>query len=96
MPAEELVELGAKIALRAVSEFPQLIFNRHVARYFHGIGRRLIALLTLGKVRIPSSLRIVPDGQAPKPRRNDWIALGVGIGTWIATFSGILVVIVAA
>lgn len=59
------------------------IFSRHTPRLFHGIGRRTIAIATLGRKRIPSSLRIVPKGMKPRPRRNDWLALWVGVGTSI-------------
>ncbi|WP_242127632.1 hypothetical protein [Sphingobium sp. Sx8-8] len=59
------------------------IFSRHTPRLFHGIGRRTIAIATLGRKRIPSSLRVVPRGMKPRPRRNDWLALWVGVGTSI-------------
>jgi type VI protein secretion system component VasF len=65
------------------------IFSRHTARFFHGIGRRLIAMLTLGRARIPTSLRTVPKGMSARPRRSDWLALWVGILFWVALFFGI-------
>jgi hypothetical protein len=65
------------------------IFSRHTARFFHGIGRRLIAMLTLGRTRIPTSLRTVPKGMSARPRRSDWLALWVGILFWVALFFGI-------
>lgn len=65
------------------------IFSRHTARFFHGVGRRLIAMLTLGRMRIPTSLRTVPKGVSARPRRSDWLALWVGILFWVALFFGI-------
>ncbi|SEJ04809.1 hypothetical protein SAMN05518849_102323 [Sphingobium sp. AP50] len=65
------------------------VFSRHTARFFHGVGRRLIAVATLGRKRIPSSLRAVPRGARARPRRSDWLALWVGIIGWIALFLGI-------
>lgn len=65
------------------------IFSRHTARFFHGVGRRVIAILTLGRIRIPSSLRAVPRGVSARPRRSDWLALWVGILFWVALFLGI-------
>lgn len=62
------------------------IFSGPTARFFHGVGRRSIAILTLGRWRIPSSLRTAPRGQRPRPRRNDWLALLVGILLWIMLF----------
>jgi hypothetical protein len=85
MPAEALFEIAAEVGLRAVANVvPELLFNKYVARYFHGVGRHVIMLLTLGYVRIPSSLRIVPRGTKPKPTVQDWIALIAGILTWSA------------
>jgi hypothetical protein len=89
MPAEELVEFGAKLAFRAVINVPELVFNKYVARYFHGVGRHVIMLLTLGFVRIPSSLRMVPAGTKPKPTAQDWIALIFGILTWGASATAV-------
>ncbi|HAF41749.1 MAG TPA: hypothetical protein DCG90_08290 [Sphingobium sp.] len=65
------------------------VFSRHTARFFHGVGRRVIALVTLGGKRIPSSLRTVPKGVHARPRRSDWLALWIGILSWIALFMGI-------
>ncbi|MDV5825187.1 hypothetical protein [Sphingobium naphthae] len=62
------------------------IFSRHSARFFHGVGRRVIAVVTLGGKRIPSSLRSVPKGASARPRRSDWLALWTGILFWIALF----------
>ncbi|MET0248537.1 MAG: hypothetical protein ABW164_02280 [Sphingobium sp.] len=64
------------------------VFSGHSARFFHGVGRRLLAVVTLGGVRIPSSLRRVPVGAGAKPRRSDWVALWTGILFWIALFVG--------
>ena len=83
MPADEIVEVVARVAISAVAEVgAQLIFNRYVARYFHGVGRRAIAVSTLGKIRIPSSLRESPDGSKPRPKPSDWVALVAGILVW--------------
>ncbi len=79
MPYDELIEIGAKLAFRAATSAPELIFNRHVARYFHGIGRRVIVVLTLGSVRIISSKRHGIDQQKPEPMPRDWFALAVGV-----------------
>ncbi|MCP1469960.1 hypothetical protein J3E64_001647 [Sphingobium sp. OAS761] len=65
------------------------IFSRHTARFFHGVGRRTIAVGTLGRVRVASSLRTVPRGMAARPRRSDWLALWVGILVWTAAFLAI-------
>jgi hypothetical protein len=92
MPLDELTEIGVEVAFRVVAEVPQLIFNKHVARYFHGVGRRAITVATFGKIKISSSLRIAPKGQKPKPRRQDWWALGVGIGIWFAALGGVVAV----
>lgn len=62
------------------------VFSRHTARFFHGVGRRLIAVATLGGKRIPSSLRTVRRGVSARPRRSDWLALWVGVVSWIALF----------
>ena len=62
------------------------IFSRHTARFFHGLGRRVIFVTTLGAKRIPSSLRTVPKGVRASPRRSDWVALWVGIGSWVGLF----------
>ncbi|MFC3443001.1 hypothetical protein ACFOKF_17655 [Sphingobium rhizovicinum] len=65
------------------------VFSRHTARFFHGVGRRVIAVATLGGKRIPTSLRTVPRGARARPRRSDWLALWVGIFSWIALFLAI-------
>jgi hypothetical protein len=83
MPADELVEFAARAVIGTVLEaVPQLIFNKYVARYFHGVGRHALMLITFGTLRIPSSLRMVPPGTKPKPTGQDWLALCVGIVTW--------------
>ena len=82
MPSDELVEFAAKLAFRAVVNVPELLFNKYVARYFHSVGRYVTMIITLGFVRIPSSLRMVPQGTRPKPTLQDWLALIVGIAVW--------------
>lgn len=67
------------------------IFAGGTARFFHGVGRRAIALTTLGKVRIPSSLRVVPRSSRAAPRRSDWFALWVGTAIWITLFAAICI-----
>ncbi len=62
------------------------IFSRHTARFFHGVGRRVIFVGSLGAKRIPSSLRKVPKAVRAGPRRSDWLALWTGVGSWIALF----------
>lgn len=66
------------------------IFSGHTARFFHAIGRRVIAIATLGRTRIPSSLRSVPQGVRPRPRRSDWLALWVGVAVWTALFVALI------
>jgi hypothetical protein len=83
----EAVAFVGRVAVELTAEF---IFSRHGARYFHGIGRRVIAVATLGGKRIPSSLRQVPKGARPKPRRSDWWALFVGIGTFVAAIAAVI------
>jgi hypothetical protein len=84
MPLDEVAgEVLGFVGRLAVEAAADHIFSRHTARFFHGVGRRLIAVATLGKVRIPSSLRDVVDGQQPKPRASDWVALGIGILVWV-------------
>jgi hypothetical protein len=83
---EAIVFVG-RVALEFTAEF---IFSKHGARYFHGIGRRVIAIVTAGRIRIPSSLRQVPRGMTPKPRQGDWLALFVGIGTFVAAAGGVI------
>jgi hypothetical protein len=92
MPLDELAELGADLVVRAVGTVPELIFNRHVARYFHGIGRRVISILTLGQTRIPSSLRDVTEGTKPEPTIGDWISLVAGIAVFATTLFGVMFV----
>jgi hypothetical protein len=89
MPADELVELATKLAVRLVVEVPELVFNKYVARYFHGVGRHAIMILTLGYIRIPSSLRMVPQGTKPKPTSQDWVALIFGIAVWGASATAV-------
>lgn len=74
-------------ATQSVSKF---VYSGRVARYFHGIGRHVIAFSTLGRVRIPTSLRIVPKGVTPKPRRSDWVALWVGVGIWLIGMAALI------
>lgn len=62
------------------------IFSGPTARFFHGMGRRAVAVATLGRWRIPSSLRRVPRGTRPRPRRSDWMALVIGVMLWIGLF----------
>lgn len=92
MPVDEIIgEVVAKVAGQAVGvvvdSAVELIssdlFRGWLARYFHGIGRRLIAVATFGRVKIPSSLRVVPKGAQPKPMVWDWIALWVGVIVWL-------------
>ena len=49
-----------------------------------------IAIATLGRKRIPSSLRVVPKGMVPRPRRSDWLALWVGVATSIALVAAVI------
>lgn len=81
---DEVAEFAAQVAFRVVVNVPELIFNRYVARYFHGVGRYTLMGVTLGMLRIPSSLRMVPEGTKPRPTGRDWFALFVGIITWSA------------
>ncbi len=91
MPAEELVEVAAKLAFRVVINVPELVFNKYVARYFHGVGRHVLMVLTIGIVRIPSSLRMVPKGTKPDPTAQDWFALIAGILTWGAAAAAVYI-----
>ena len=84
----EAVAFVGRVAVEFTAEF---IFSKYGARYFHGIGRRVIAVVTFGRKRIPSSVRQVPKGTKPKPRAGDWLALYVGIGTFIAAVAGVIV-----
>lgn len=62
------------------------VFSGYTARFFHGLGRRSIALATWGRIRIPSSLRTAPRGVHPRPRRSDWLALWIGVAIWFGLF----------
>ena len=62
------------------------VFSGYTARFFHGVGRRSIAIATLGRIRIPSSLRTAPRGVRPRPRRSDWLALWIGVAIWFGLF----------
>jgi len=62
------------------------VFSGYTARFFHGLGRRSLAVATLGRIRIPSSLRTVPHGVHPRPRRSDWLALWTGVAIWCGLF----------
>lgn len=91
---DEIVGEAASFLFRKVGGFAveltvDHIFSRHTARFFHGVGRRLIAMLTLGRTRIPTSLRTVPKGVSARPRRSDWLALWIGILFWVALFFAI-------
>ena len=79
--------VATEVAAQSVSK---LIYSGRVERYFHGIGRLAIAFSTLGRVRIPTSLRVVPKGVTPKPRRSDWVALLVGIGIWVVGMAALI------
>lgn len=92
MPVDEIIgEAVATVAGQAVGVavdsavglITSNLFGGWLARYFHGIGRRLVAVATLGRVQIPSSLRTVVKGQRPKPTISDWIALWVGVAVWL-------------
>lgn len=76
---------------RAVADVAlEFVFSKHGARYFHGIGRHVIAIITLGQLRIPSSLRQVPKGTKPKPNPSDWVALFVGIAVFGLSASAVI------
>ncbi|MFX4087799.1 hypothetical protein ACKU27_22190 [Sphingobium yanoikuyae] len=91
MPVDEIGEIAFRAAGFVAREAAGLvvdiavdyIFSRHTPRLFHAIGRRTIAIATLGRKRIPSSLRVIPKGMVPRPRRSDWLALWVGVATSI-------------
>lgn len=89
---DEVAEFAANMAFQLVVNVPELIFNRHVARYFHGVGRYTLMGATLGAVRIPSSLRMVPEGTKAKPIARDWFALFTGIIVWSAAVVGLYAV----
>lgn len=67
------------------------VFSGYTARFFHGLGRRSIAIATWGRIRIPSSLRTAPPGMHPRPRRSDWLALWVGVAIWGSLFLALCV-----
>jgi hypothetical protein len=88
MPIDDLAgevigDLLGRFAGLAVETVAEHIFSSNTARFFHGVGRRLIATATFGRKRIPSSLRVIPKGSSPKPRTSDWLALWVGIVAWV-------------
>jgi hypothetical protein len=82
----EALSFVGEVAVRFTME---QVFSGHTARFFHGFGRRIIALTTLGQIRIPTSLRESPKGTRPKPRRSDWIALWVGVLVWASLAVGV-------
>ena len=83
--AGEMIGEVAGFTVRLVANVGvELIFNKYVARYFHGVGRHVLMVATFGKLRIPSSLRAVHAGQKPKPYALDWLALVIGVTTWVA------------
>lgn len=97
MPVDELLgEVVGFVARQAgglaVDLVVDQIFSRYTARFFHSVGRRVIAVLTLGMLRIPSSLRMVPAGTRPRPTFADWCALIIGILFWV----GLAVAVCAA
>lgn len=88
MPVDDLVgevvgSVAGEVAGWAVDLVTEQLFSRYTARFFHGVGRRVIAVATFGRKRIPSSLRIVPAGTRPQPDWQDRAALWVGIVSWI-------------
>lgn len=97
MPVDEIGEVAVNLVAAAVRHGGGLVvdltvdhvFSRHTARFFHGIGRRVIAVATFGRVRIASSLRVVPKGRSARPERSDWLALWIGILSWVVLFAGI-------
>ncbi len=91
MPEEAAAEIVKFVGRAAFELSSDLIFSKHGARYFHGIGRHVIALVTFGRVRIELSLRQVPKGTAAKPLRRDWAALFVGIAVFLASGAAVLV-----
>jgi hypothetical protein len=62
------------------------VFSGYTARFFHGVGRRSIAIATWGHIRIPSSLRTAPKGVRSRPRRSDRLALWIGVAIWLGLF----------
>lgn len=95
MPIDDLIGdavgevVAPAVGWAAEQTFAQ-IFSPHTARFLHGLGRRVIAAATFGTKRIPSSLRMVPKGIKPKPRKADWIALIVGLIVWIGSAAAIV------
>jgi len=71
-----------EVAGWAIDLVAKQVFSRYTARFFHGFGRRVIAVASFGRKRIPSSLRMVPVGTHPKPAVEDWVALWVGVASW--------------
>jgi len=100
MPVDEIGEVVVNLAGVVVRQAGGLVidltvehvFSGHSARFFHGVGRRLIRMTTLGGIRIPSSLRTVPKGADARPRRSDWVALWIGVFVWIIIFLAIGVI----
>lgn len=95
MPIDELVgdfagHVIGEVAGWTVELVAEQIFSRYTARFFHSIGRRVIAIASLGGKRIPSSLRVVPAGTHPKPTTADWFALWVGVASWLLLATGVL------
>jgi hypothetical protein len=96
MPLDEIAgaivgEVVGKAAGVVVDVSLQLIFNKYVARYFHGIGRHILKIASVGMLNIPSSLREVPKGTRAKPNALDWLALVVGVAAWFsAAAAGLL------
>lgn len=87
MPLDDIADMVGGAVIRhagglVVDLTVEHVFSGYTARFFHGVGRRTLALVTIGRWRIPSSLRTVPVGARARPRRNDWIALGVGVAIW--------------
>ena len=83
MPADEIAKFAVRIVVDVALEVgSQLIFNKYVARYFHSVGRYFIAIVSLGFIQIPSSLRETVNGIKQKPKFADWIALFAGISIW--------------
>jgi hypothetical protein len=96
---DDAAEFAARLALNVAGSALELvydfIFSKYGARYFHGIGRHVIAIVTLGRKRIPSSLRQCPKGSRPKPTSSDWIALYVGIATFVFAAGGVILAFLA-
>lgn len=93
MPIDEIAEAVGGAIIRQVGGFVveltvEHVFSRHTARFFHGVGRRGLAVITLGLWRIPSSLRVVSLGSSPRPTFGDWFALIFGVLLWTAIAIG--------